>query len=216
MTWLSPAFPVGAFSYSHGLEFAIDTGTVHTGDDLEGWVADLLEVGSGWSDAVLLAESWRAGRDADAGRLTEVAELAAAMAPSRERHLETTGQGAAFQQAVAGAWPGPTAAALLEAKHATAYPVAVGAVAGEHALPLEPVLAAFLNGFAANLASVAVRLVPLGQTEGLRVMAALHPLVEASAARAALSDLDDLGSATILSDVASMRHETQYSRVFRT
>lgn len=215
LAWLSPAFPVGSFSYSHGLEYAIDTGAVRTEAELHGWISDLLSSGSGWSDAVLLAEAWRAAAGGDDRALLAVAELAEALAPSRERHLETMRQGTAFLDAVLAAWPSPRAAALRRDGDVP-YPVAVGAVAAEHGIALELLLPAWLNAFAATLVSVAVRLVPLGQSAGLRTLAALHPAIGEIAERASRSTLDDLGSATLTSDIFSMRHEVQYSRVFRT
>ncbi|MCW5719437.1 MAG: urease accessory protein UreF, partial [Bauldia sp.] len=140
-----------------------------------------------------------------------------AMSPSAERHIEASSLGASFLKAVASGWP---SAALVKATEtvtgAAPYPVAVGIAAAAHALPLQPTLALYLNGFVANLVSVAVRLVPLGQTAGLRILAGLQPRVLDMAGRAATSTLDDLGSAAMVSDIASMRHETLYSRVFRS
>jgi urease accessory protein len=216
-TWLSPAFPVGAFSYSHGLETAIADGRLPDAASLADWVGLLVERGSGWCDAVLLAEAWRAAGELNDNRLAAAADLAAAMAPSRERAMETLNLGAAFLKAVIAGWPRP---ALLRFNDAlageSAYPVAVGAAAAAHAIALPAVLAQFLNAFAANLISVAVRLVPLGQSDGLAVLSQLQPLVLTTADRAAASSLDDFGSAAIASDIASMRHETLYSRVFRS
>ena len=162
MTWLSPAFPVGAFGYSHGLETVIRDGTVGSADTLCAWIAGLIEHGSGWTDAVLFTAAWRS---ADATGLAEIADLAAALAPSLERRRETLGQGEAFLTA-ARAW-GP---ASLSADP-IAYPVAVAAVAAASEVPLEPALTAWLHAFAANLISVAVRAVPLGQTDGVAAMA---------------------------------------------
>lgn len=205
MSWLSPAFPVGAFAYSHGLEQAIHAGTIEDRAALVEWLTDLLERGSGWNDAVLLAEAWRLDG-------TAVAELAEAMAGSRERHMETTLQGAAFQEAV-GAW-GPVAP--RPAGETVPYPVAAGLAAARHAIALEPALTAYLHAFASNLIQVAVRLVPLGQSEGVAALAAMETIIVDTARRAAGSTRDDLGSCTVLSEIMSMRHETLYSRVFRS
>ena len=214
-TFLSPAFPTGAFSYSHGLEWQIDCAAIRSGGTLQAWLADILEVGSGWNDAVLFAEAHRAAAGKDWPRLSAAGDLAAAISPSRERHLESTAQGRAFLDAIASAWRSAAAQQLLSAEAVT-YPVAVGAVAADHAIALESALPAYLNAFTANLVSVGVRLIPIGQNAGLGVIAALHPLIASTARRAEKSTLDDLGSAAILSDIASMRHEEQYSRVFRT
>jgi urease accessory protein len=206
MTWLSPAFPVGAFGYSHGLEAAIADGWVGDAAALEAWIAGLVEHGGGWSDAVLLKAAWAAP---DAAALSEVAELAQALAPSLERRRETLAQGAAFL-AAAGAWGRPPLCG------AVAYPVAVGAVAAASGVPVEPALVAWLHAFSANLVSVAVRAIPIGQVAGVGVMARLEPVILSAARRAAAAGLDDLGSAAILSDIAAMRHETLDGRLFVT
>jgi urease accessory protein len=209
MTWLSPAFPVGAFSYSHGLERAIHDHAVHDRATLTGWLADLLRHGSAWNDAVLLAEGFRTTAE---GGSADIAELAEALAGSRERHMETMLQGAAFLQA-ASAWPHDALAAVGDE---TPYPVAVGATASAHGITLGAAIAAYLHGFASNLVQAAVRLVPLGQRDGVAATAALEPLILETAARAAVSSLDDLGSATLMSEIMALRHEAQYSRVFRS
>jgi urease accessory protein len=205
MTWLSPAFPVGAFSFSHGLETAIREGVVADGVTLSAWVAGLVEHGGGWTDAVLFKAAWAASDDKAA--LADLVELADALTPSLERRRETLGQGEAFLIA-ARAWGEPRLAGRV------AYPVAVGSAAGAVAIPVEAALAAWLHGFAANLVSVAVRAVPLGQSQGVAALAALEPILLATAAGAAASTLDDLGSCAILSDIAAMRHETLDGRLF--
>ena len=209
--WLSPAFPVGAFAYSHGLEWAVESGAVNSADTLRDWAHDLLAHGSARNDAILLAEAWRVGRDPD--RLQDVHELALALAPSRERLLETRQQGAAFVTAIRAAWPCDTLGLF---NGDVAYPVALGATAAGHNLPLLATLEHFLLAFAANLVSAAVRLGPIGQTDGQRITAALLPVIRETAHFAHHSTLEDLGSATIASDLASMQHETQYSRLFRS
>ena len=206
LTWLSPAFPVGMFGWSHGLEQAIADGTVTDGDGLIAWISGLVEFGSGWTDAVLLAASHAAAGDPD--RLREVADLAAALAPSAERLAETMGQGTAFLNAV-GAWP-----KARPALGPAPWPVAVGAACGLADVALEDSIAATLHAFAGNLVSVALRAIPLGQIEGVRVMAAVEPVILATAARAARSTLVDLGSAALMSDIAAMRHETLQPRLF--
>ncbi|MBC7281119.1 urease accessory protein UreF [Hoeflea sp.] len=210
MTWLSPTFPVGGFNYSHGLEQAVADGLVIDAETLRDWTETLLSHGSAWNDAVLLAESWRlAGEGAD---LTEISELADAMAGSCERHLETMNQGAAFLDATR-AWPLSVHADLARG---AAWPVAVGAVAGASEMPLEPTIAAFLHAFVANQVQAALRLMRLGQVAGVDVLASLEPAIGAVAARAARSSLDDLGNAALNAEVAAMRHETLNSRIFRT
>ncbi|MDZ4374291.1 MAG: urease accessory protein UreF [Phenylobacterium sp.] len=206
LTWLSPAFPVGAFGYSHGLETAIREGKVTDARGLTGWIALLIEHGSGWTDAVLARAAWTAVTAEDYAALDEVAELGEALAPSLERRREAMAQGEAFLTAVAAWHPPPIVRAP--------YAVAVGAAAGAAGIPLTPALTAWLHAFAANLVSVAVRAIPLGQTDAVAVIAALEPVILRTATLAAASSLDDLGQAAIVSDIASLRHETLDGRLF--
>jgi urease accessory protein len=212
LTWLSPAFPTGAYAYSHGLEWAVEAGDVRNETDLLAWLDDVLRFGSGRAEAILLRHAHGAR---DPAALAAVAELAAAVQPSRERRAETLGQGDAFAIA-AEVWGAPLLAALRASGQPVAYPVAVGALAAAHGVAVDPAALAFLHGFAANLVSAAVRLVPLGQTAGLRVLAALDSTVQDVAEATRGAALDDLGGACFRSDIAAMRHETQYTRLFRT
>jgi urease accessory protein len=216
MIWLSPAYPVGGFSYSHGLEWTVEAGKVCDAATLGDWVEAILSHGAGRSDGIFLAEAWHAVTAGDERRLAEAAELAAAFVPSAERRLETLAQGAAFLAATRAAWPSTTLDRLAAQVDEIAYPVAVGACAAAHGLPLAPTAQAYLQAFAANLISVGVRLVPLGQTDGLRVLARLEPLIPPLVTRALGASLDDIGSAALMADIASMRHETQYTRLFRS
>lgn len=210
MAWLSPAFPVGGFAYSHGLERAVHDGLIADAGSLAAWLETLVEMGSGWNDAVLFAESWRRARDAV--DLDDVAALAEALAGSRERHTETTLQGAAFLKAAA-AWPNPV---LKRLPAGCAYCVAVGAVAGGHGIALPSALSAFLQAFFSNLVQAAIRLGTIGQNEATALLAGFEPLALATAARASRSTLDDLGGCAFVSEIMAMRHETQYSRLFRS
>lgn len=214
--WLSPAFPTGAFAYSHGLEGAVHGGGVTTGAALEAWIADLLTRGSSWNDLVLLAAGYGAAERRDGAALSQLNELAIALAGSRERALEMLAQGSAFL-AHMDPWPS-TALELLRkpAGDRVALPAAVAAAAAGQGLALEAVLCAFAHAFAANLVAAGQRLMALGQAEGVKVLAGLAPVILDAAARAACSSLDDLGAMTVRSDIAAMRHETQYSRVFRS
>lgn len=210
MAWLSPAFPIGGFAYSHGLERAVHDGAIANRPDLAAWLETLVEMGSGWNDAVLFAESWRRGRDG--GDLAEVAALAETLAGSRERHLETMLQGSAFLKAAA-AWPCP---ALSRLPADCPYCVAVGAVAGSGGIDLSQALSAFLQTFFSNLVQASIRLGIIGQNDAVELLAGFEVLALLTTARAAGSTLDDLGGCTVISDIAAMKHETQYSRLFRS
>lgn len=217
LTWLSPSFPVGAFAYSSGIEWAVEAGDITDAASLRDWLAAMLSDGSGFCDAVFLAQSFRAAAEQDCAGLKEIAELAAAFVPSRERQLETTTQGRAFIEIARAAWNSPGLDAMVAACDGPiVYPVAVGIVSAAHGIRLAPSLHAFLHAVVSNWISAGSRLIPLGQTDSQRVLADLEPVVAATAARADAAALDDLGSATFRADLASLRHETQYTRLFRS
>lgn len=201
--WLSPAFPTGAFAYSHGLETAIARDEVRDARAVQDWIADILDHGAGRADAVILAHALRP--DAD---LAALADLARALAPTAERLAETMDLGGALVQA--------TNALTGAARPALPYPVALGAAARGLGLPAERVAALWLHSFAAALVSVAVRFVPLGQTEGQRILRDLQPLILRIADEAATAPLDAIATATIRGDIASALHETLDVRMFRT
>jgi urease accessory protein len=216
LTWLSPGYPVGGYSYSHGLEWLVEAGAVRDVETLVLWIEDLLAHGAGRSDLILLAESWRAVAAGDKQALKGAVELAAAFAPSAERRLETLAQGTAFLAATCAAWPKPELHALAAEAAQVAYPVAVGACAAAHGLPLVETALGYAHAWAANLVSAAVRLIPLGQSAGLRALACLEPTIAHVSEAALAASLEDVGGAALAADIASMRHETQYTRLFRS
>jgi urease accessory protein len=217
MTWLSPAFPVGGFSYSSGIEWAVEAGDITDIATLADWLDAMLGDGSGFCDATFLVHAYRAAETGEESTLSDIAELAAAFVPSRERQLETTSQGRAFIDITRAAWDAEGLQAMVAACGAPlVYPVAVGVVAAMHGVPLAPTLHAFLHALVSNWISAASRLIPLGQTDSQRVMVRLEAAVVAAANRALNATLDDLGGATFRADLASLRHETQYTRLFRS
>ncbi|MBL8700364.1 MAG: urease accessory protein UreF [Alphaproteobacteria bacterium] len=221
LAWMSPSFPTGAFSFSHGLETAIEDGRVKGMSDLVAYATTALSRGAGRVDTALLVLAARAMESGDDGALISVASRAAAMRGSAELALESRVQGHAFLATVRAAWPSPAierpAAVLGAAGIEITHPIAVALAATAAGLPLADTIAGFLHGFAANLVSAGVRLVPLGQTDGQRALAALEPVVAAAVGPAlAATDLDALGSAAPMIDLLSMRHETQYTRLFRS
>jgi urease accessory protein len=198
---MSPAFPIGSFAYSHGLEWAIDTSEI----DVLDWITSLVRHGSAWNDAVLFSVAY----DPDDTKRLDIDELALALAASRERYLETTDLGQSCAKAVA-------TLAGREALPYISHPVVLAAYCSDMGISKRSSLLAFMQAFSNNLIAVAVRLVPLGQIRGLEIMGALMPVILETVDRAMSSTLDDLGSSTSLSDIAAMKHETQYSRIFRS
>ncbi|MEM1233005.1 MAG: urease accessory UreF family protein [Pseudomonadota bacterium] len=196
--WLSPAFPLGSFAYSHGLETAISDGYVTDAETLQDWLEIVIGRGGGWSDAVLLCAALR-GED--------VVDLARALAGSKERLEETEAQGTAFAA---------TLRAMGQEAQDGPLPAALGAAARRLALAPETVATLYLQSFASNLVGCAVRFVPLGQSTGQVVLAALAPTIADTACRASRGQTSDLYTGAFFSDVSAMRHEAQVARVFRT
>jgi urease accessory protein len=217
MIWLSPAYPVGAFSYSSGLEWAVESGDVDDAQTLRRWIETLLSDGVGMSDGIFFCSAHRAVAAADDAALALVAELAAAFVPTRERYLETTALGRAFVEITRAAWPCPGLDRLVAiGRGVIAYPVAVAAACAGHGVALGPALHAFLTAAAANWISAGIRLLPLGHTDGQRVLHALEPAIAVAAQRVLAARLDDVGTATFRADLAGIRHETQQTRLFRS
>lgn len=208
LSWLSPSYPVGAFTYSHGLETAVDDGLVHDLDTLVRWVETLLRHGGGWLDAVGFSATHRGDP------LATVLERLRAQRGSAETALETEQQGDAFGRITTDTWAVPALVAAIEARGPLPYPVAVALACIE--LPGPSALHAYLHGFVSNQVSAGVRLVPLGQTDGQRAIATLRPTVDEVAATAWTTPLEDVALSAPLSELCSIRHETQYTRLFRS
>lgn len=203
--WFSPAFPVGAFAYSHGLEWAIDVGDVTNAAEAEQWISDVLNHGGGWNDCLFLVAAFHAESIED---LACIDQTSRAFAASLERLKETDLQGQAFCEVFGAVWQ--------EQLKGFTYPVAVGRAARLCRLPLKLTVEMYLHAFASNLVAVAMRLIPLGQTNGHRLIRDFAPMCARLAAAAVVAGLDDLTSTSFVGDIASMKHETQYSRIFRT
>jgi len=220
LTWLSPGFPVGGYAYSHGIERAVEERLVTDCESLRRWVAAIVLNGAGRLDAGFFRAAWQAVSDDDGAALLSAAEWAGAMRATRETALESAAQGQAFVDALAAAWPTPALApwiaTLAGSGRAPAYAVAVGVAAAVAAVPLRHGLLAYLHALAANLVSAGVRLVPLGQNDGQRALAALEPTVRRAAERAMATPLQAIASAAPMIDWTSMHHETQYTRLFRS
>jgi len=203
LAWLSPSFPTSAYAYSHGLEWAVECRDIVDKATLGDWLSDVLLHGSARNDAILLRHAHRGGD------LSGLNDLAIAVAASRERRVETLDQGTAFI-AAATAWHPP------ELPERVAYPIAVGALAARHGIEEDATTAVYLQAYAINLISAAVRLVPLGQSAGLRVLAALEQVILTVVNDTRAATLDDIGGCAFRADIAAMRHETQYTRLFRS
>ena len=213
LAWLSPAYPIGAFSYSHGIETAVEEGFITDRASLVAWLETILRGGTGKVDGALFASAWRLAEREDWPAFDAVAERAAAWRGTSEMALESRQQGASFLSITRTAWPH---AKLGAVRDELALPVAVALAAAVHGVALEVALGGYLHAFTANLISAAVRTVPLGQSDGQLALAALEGGVRQAVEAALAADLDEIGTATPLLDWCSLRHETQYTRLFRS
>ena len=202
MQWMSPAFPIGAFAYSHGLEWAIDKDHVSNGEKLQKWITDLLEYGSLRTDAIFISLILR-GHDAK-----KLNELSMALCPAGERLLETKLQGSAFAKVIEDVWQQDIGELSL--------PIAVALAAKNQSIEQDLILPAYLHAFCSNLISAAIRLIPIGQTEGQRIMLELYTTISDLVQTASGSEIDDLNSACFFSDVSAMEHEYLQPRMFKT
>lgn len=248
LAWSSPGYPTGAFSYSHGLEWAVETGDVKNLQGLLDYVTAVISRGGGWVDAVLFSNAWRLvaraavarantaatpgaatcanafeGRDAPAdpaAELDTLTQLAAAFRGSAETALESRQQGGAFLDVTRKAWPHPLleafAARQVQVGTPVAHCIAVAVACAAHEIALAPALHSYIHAVAANLVSAGARLIPLGQTQAQIAIAQLSPVITAVAERAQAMSLDDLGTAAPAIELCSLRHETQYTRLFRS
>jgi urease accessory protein len=220
IAWLSPSFPTGGFSYSHGLEYAVEAGLVRDRAGLERWVGAILEHGAGRSDAMLFAAAHRAVEREDEAGFVWAVERADVMRATSETALESSAQGRAFLTTVRAAWPGPELERWMRLVEGTrrppAHPVAVAVATATGGIALFPALIAYLHAVAANLVSAGIRLVPLGQTDGQRAIAALEPVALRAAQAACAAPIEDLGGRAPLVDWTSLSHEMQYTRLFRS
>jgi urease accessory protein len=220
LSWFSSSFPTGAYSYSHGLEWAVEAGYIHDRTTLVDWLAADLSYGSGRNEAIFFSEAWRCAANDDRTRLCTIAELAAAYRGTAEFALESSQQGSACLAMLRHVWPDALlewlAETLRERDVRPALAVVLAVRCASECAPAGVALAAFLQSYSANLVNAGVRLVPLGQTDGQLAIARLEETVLLASAEALQATVDQLGSAAFMVDLASMAHETQYTRLFRS
>ena len=199
--WFSPAFPTGAFSYSHGLEAAIQHGLVSDKDSLTRWISCLLTSGSGWNDGLFLKAAYEG--------ISDVNSLCLALCSSRERYQETIELGKSFSRAVNCSYGAELAQGL-------AYPVAVGIAARRRNIDIKLTTQSYLQAFAASLISVGVRIIPIGQQAGQDCLVTLCRIIEQVNNKLDVAGLEQLGSASFMSEIMSMMHEKSNPRIYRT
>jgi urease accessory protein len=214
LAWLSPNFPIGAFSYSHGLEAAAAGAAVCDAASLQGWIAAIIARGSGRIDADILVEAYRAAEGGQFAALDAANHRGLAFRATAELALEAAQQGKAFLDTCRAAWPEPFIADW--SPDSVCHSAVFGAAAARARIALGDALIGYLEAFAANLVSTGLRLGIVGQTDGQRILAALEPVVADAAAAALIRKAADFGAATFAADLASMAHETQYMRLFRS
>jgi urease accessory protein len=219
-SWLSPAFPTGSYSYSHGIEWAVEAGDIHDRKSLVDWLEADLCYGSGRNEAIFFIEAWRCAKENDREKSLEIAELAAAFRGTSEFALETSQQATACLATLRRVWPDPLLESLSELlsdlRIAPVFSVVLGVRAARQDIPATLALPAFLQSYVANWVTAGVRLIPLGQTDGQLAIAELEPAVLALASKSQEATIHDVGSAAFMVDLASAFHETQYTRLFRS
>jgi len=220
LSWLSPSFPVGAYAYSHGAESAVENGQIFNRETALSWVTFILQYGTGRMDADLFVAAYGAARENNSEHFVSIVRKANALKGTAELGLESRAQGQAFWDTVLKAWPDEKLAALVQAVSGNnvppSYATAVAAAVACAGIERHTAVRAYLFAFAANITSAIVRLVPLGQTDGQRIIAALEDVIGQSCKDALKRDACDMGSAAFFVDMMSMKHETQYSRMFRS
>ena len=219
-SWLSPAFPTGSYSYSHAIEWAVETGDIHDRKSLVDWLEADLCYGSGRNEAIFFMEAWRCATEDDCEKLIKVAELAAAFRGTSEFALESSQQATACLATLRRVWPDHLIESLSELLSERGIPPALSVVLGvrtaQQRIPYGLAAPAFLQSYLANLVTAGVRLIPLGQTDGQIAIAGLEAAVLTASAQAEQATIHDLGSAAFMVDLASAFHETQYTRLFRS
>jgi urease accessory protein len=218
LAWLSPGFPTGGFSYSHGLEAAADSGAVGDRISLQYWIGAIIAWGAGRIDADILRDAHRAVSTGDIVALSAANRHGVAFRATAETRLETTAQGAAFLEACRAAWPAPFLdrwAKMLDGG-SVCYAAAVGAATARAGIPIDCALLGYMQAMAANLISAGLRLGIIGQTDGQRILAGLEPVISAAVASALTREQGSFGGATFAVELASVTHETQYTRLFRS
>jgi len=253
LAWLSPNFPIGAFSYSHGLEAAVAGGAVSDPASIQGWIAAIVGQGSGRMDADILRDAYRAAEDGQFAALDAANRRGLAFRATAELALEAAQQGEAFLATCRAAWPeafleawasrlivphppisrgagegqsgavpdtlsriAGEGAERSEAGEGVCHSAVFGTVAARAGIALSDTLVGYLEALAANLVSAGLRLGMIGQTDGQRILAALEPVVARTAEAALTRDATDFGAATVAADLASMAHESQHVRLFRS
>ncbi|MDF1747342.1 MAG: urease accessory UreF family protein [Alphaproteobacteria bacterium] len=215
MLWTSPAFPVGAFSYSHGLEWLVETGQVTDRASLESFVLALLEFGDLQADAAFLC----AAHCADGAGLSPVLEEAVSLRGASELASESVNQGRAFVKALqleGSEYPRLSLLQNTTPDVGIPHAVAFGAACADAGVPIETAVESWLHGAVANLVSAGQRLIPLGQRDGVAALMALKPSITQFAQKARETPLAEVSSTSIVVDMAAIFHETQYTRLFRS
>jgi urease accessory protein len=220
MTLLSPSFPVGGYVYSHGIEYAVEDGRITNEQDLCVWINAALRHGTGRIDGILFKSAWAAVTENKFIDLKWVIERSDVMRGTKEMGLESQSQGKAFLDTTAQVWDLEKLDQVMEVvggmEHQPTYPVAVAIVSAASDIPFQASLLAYFHAFSANLVSAGIRLVPLGQVAGQRCMEELKLSIDDMLEATILGKIENLGTAAPIIDWASMQHETQYTRLFRS
>jgi len=220
LTLVSPSFPVGGYAYSHGIEYAVERKNIQNEQDLCLWIEAILSQGAGRIDGLLFRITWQAVTDENFNKLKWVAERGDIMRSTNETALESSSQGEAFLETVRGVWESEKIEVVMsiieEIERKPTYAIAVAIVLAVSGVPLRAALLAYFHSFSSNLVSAGIRLIPLGQAAGQRCIQLIKPIIKTSIEAALCDDFEDIGTAAPIIELASMKHETQYTRLFRS
>ena len=210
LTWNNQAFPIGSYSFSSGLEYAVESNLITTGYELQSWLKNLLNFGSIQTDAILLVEAWKLMKKKKNRNLIELNNFAISLNQSYEKYIENYEQGKSFIKITSDAWNHK-----FQSKNLT-FPLAYASSAYQENIKLEDTLISYLHANLCNLLSAGIKLIPLGQTEGQRIQIKLNLYIEEEYKIILKKDMNDIGNCGWVNDIVSMQHENQFTRIFRT
>lgn len=217
LMWLaSPALPVGGFSYSEGLEAAVEAGLVTNEAQASDWLCDQLRLSLGRCDAAIVAQALPAWQAHDLVRLRALNDWVRHTRESAELRQQTEQMGRSMVEWLKNRAPDDRVATLAALSPAPTYPVAFALAAAQAGATAEQALLSFCFGWAENMVQAAIKAVPLGQSAGQRILARLTAQIPGVAATALALDDTRRQAFTPRLAILSARHEHQYSRLFRS
>jgi len=217
LMWLaSPALPIGGFSYSEGLEAAVDTARVTTESEASAWLLDQLELSLARGDLAVLAQAIPAWHAADTTRIAELNTWVLQTRESSELRAQTEQMGRSLLDWLRNHTTAKPSKIELLAELQPSYPLAFSLAASATGAPVRECLLAYAFGWAENMVQAAIKSVPLGQSAGQRILSALSAAIPAAVEHALCLRDDARQAFSPMLAILSAQHEVQYSRLFRS